>query len=120
MGRLTREYAGSSYRWEAPLVASVLLSSSLPPFPYRSLPVFVTAHASSHTNPRNVNGIIQGHMDVPLNDAGRKESEKLRDHLADVEFVEAWSSSLSRAREVRRGLGVLETWDLAARLNNTS
>ncbi|KAL1408159.1 hypothetical protein Q8F55_004963 [Vanrija albida] len=47
----------------------------------------------------NAQGIIQGHMDVPLNEKGRAEARVLADAVAHVPFVEAHSSSLSRARE---------------------
>ncbi|WWC67496.1 uncharacterized protein I206_101404 [Kwoniella pini CBS 10737] len=47
----------------------------------------------------NVQGIIQGHKDSPLNAHGRKESERLSQRLKDLKITEAWSSPLSRARE---------------------
>ncbi|WWC58997.1 uncharacterized protein I303_101543 [Kwoniella dejecticola CBS 10117] len=47
----------------------------------------------------NVQGIIQGHKDTPLNAHGRKESERLSERLKDLKIHEAWSSPLSRARE---------------------
>ncbi len=49
----------------------------------------------------NLRGIIQGHLDTPLNDHGRRESERLAEHLKGVAFTETWTSDLSRAREVR-------------------
>ncbi|WWC87331.1 uncharacterized protein L201_002220 [Kwoniella dendrophila CBS 6074] len=47
----------------------------------------------------NVQGIIQGHKDTPLNDHGRKESERLAKRLKDLDIHEAWSSPLARAKE---------------------
>ncbi|WWD00138.1 hypothetical protein V866_007046 [Kwoniella sp. B9012] len=47
----------------------------------------------------NVQGIIQGHKDTPLNAHGRRESERLAQRLKDLKIHEAWSSPLSRARE---------------------
>ena len=53
----------------------------------------------------NKQGIIQGHLDTPLNDYGRNEAKLLARRLTNVKFDEAWSSSLSRAKEVNRSLG---------------
>ncbi|KAK4685885.1 hypothetical protein P7C73_g4250, partial [Tremellales sp. Uapishka_1] len=47
----------------------------------------------------NVRGIIQGQMDTPLNDHGRREAALVAHALRDVPFTEAWTSSLSRAAE---------------------
>jgi hypothetical protein len=47
----------------------------------------------------NAKGIIQGHIDTSLNDTGRNEAALLAEHIKDVPFVEAWSSSLARAKE---------------------
>ncbi|WVW78911.1 hypothetical protein I302_100874 [Kwoniella bestiolae CBS 10118] len=47
----------------------------------------------------NVQGIIQGHKDTPLNAHGRKESERLSQRLKNLKIHEAWSSPLSRAKE---------------------
>ncbi|WRT65185.1 uncharacterized protein IL334_002128 [Kwoniella shivajii] len=47
----------------------------------------------------NVQGIIQGHKDTPLNAHGRKESERLAKRLKDLDLHEAWASPLSRAKE---------------------
>lgn len=50
----------------------------------------------------NRHGVIQGHLDTPLNDYGRNEAQFLARRLASVKFDEAWSSSLSRAKEAGR------------------
>jgi broad specificity phosphatase PhoE len=42
-------------------------------------------------------------MDTHLNDTGRNEARVLRHHLRDIPFTVAWSSSLSRAKEVSMG-----------------
>ncbi|WVQ83915.1 hypothetical protein IAT38_006059 [Cryptococcus sp. DSM 104549] len=47
----------------------------------------------------NVDGIIQGHKDTPLNDYGRFEASRLAERLSKYPITEAWSSPLSRARE---------------------
>ncbi|AFR94799.1 hypothetical protein C343_02885 [Cryptococcus neoformans C23] len=50
----------------------------------------------------NVQGIIQGHKDTPLNDYGRFESTRLAKRLSKYSITEAWSSPLSRAKETTR------------------
>lgn len=52
----------------------------------------------------NVSGIIQGQKDTPLNEHGRKEAALVSRRLAKEPFAEIWSSSLSRASEVRPAL----------------
>jgi probable phosphoglycerate mutase len=68
---------------------------------------------------------FQGHLDVPLNDEGRRQAEGLVRPLARIGIDCILSSDLSRAREtaeiVARGLGipVFETYGLReARLGN--
>lgn len=48
----------------------------------------------------NLDGRIQGNMDIRLNDQGRTESRALAEYLAPIPFKEAYSSHLSRASEV--------------------
>lgn len=48
----------------------------------------------------NLEGRIQGNLDIPLNDQGRTESRALAEYLAPIPFKEAYSSHLSRATEV--------------------
>lgn len=50
----------------------------------------------------NLEGRIQGNLDIPLNEQGRTESRALAAYLAPVPFKEAYSSHLSRATEVGR------------------
>ncbi|ODN75182.1 hypothetical protein L202_06381 [Cryptococcus amylolentus CBS 6039] len=47
----------------------------------------------------NLQGIIQGHKDTPLNDWGRFESARLAGALRTVAITEAYTSPLSRASE---------------------
>lgn len=58
----------------------------------------VKRHADTYSNRR---GIIQGHIDTHLNDHGRTEAAAAGRGLRNVRFDEFWSSSLSRANEVR-------------------
>ena len=45
----------------------------------------------------NKSGILQGHLDVPLSETGRGQSELVAQALSQVEFDEIFSSDLSRA-----------------------
>lgn len=47
----------------------------------------------------NKSGILQGWLDVPLNDLGRQQAHQLAATLADVGFATVWSSPLVRASE---------------------
>ncbi|WWD21918.1 hypothetical protein CI109_106406 [Kwoniella shandongensis] len=47
----------------------------------------------------NVQGIIQGHKDTPLNNHGRLESARLAERLRKVKIAEAYTSPLCRAKE---------------------
>ena len=44
-------------------------------------------------------GRFNGWTDVSLNELGRRQSERLRDHLLATEFDGIWSSDLVRATE---------------------
>lgn len=50
----------------------------------------------------NQSGILQGHLDVPLSDTGRKQAELAARALSQVEFDEIYSSDLCRAMETAR------------------
>ena len=53
----------------------------------------------------NVGGRIQGHLDIPLNDTGRGQAERLARALAEREPLTAiYSSDLSRALDTARAL----------------
>jgi broad specificity phosphatase PhoE len=47
----------------------------------------------------NAAGILQGWIDVPLNDGGRRKAREMAAAFADAGFAAIWSSPLSRARE---------------------
>jgi probable phosphoglycerate mutase len=47
----------------------------------------------------NKSGILQGWLDVPLNDLGRSQARVLAAKLANANFDTIWSSPLARARE---------------------
>ena len=47
---------------------------------------------------------IQGYLDIPLNDAGQRQAERLADALADEALQAVYSSDLMRARETARAL----------------
>lgn len=84
----------------------------------------ITDSVSNTDRCSNIQGIIQGQIDTPLNDHGRSEARLLATRLKDTKFDEAWSSSLSRAREVNPQLkdsGQWGTsWVLVDRRNRTS
>ncbi|KAK4685205.1 hypothetical protein P7C73_g4951, partial [Tremellales sp. Uapishka_1] len=46
--------------------------------------------------------LFTGRLDIPLNAAGRTQSQRLAEHLRLVPFTEAWSSDLVRASETAR------------------
>lgn len=62
-----------------------------------ALTVYIVRHGETDAN---LNKIIQGHLDVPLNDTGRSQAHILSQSLRDVPFTRAWSSDLQRASEV--------------------
>lgn len=47
----------------------------------------------------NLSGILQGWIDVPINDQGRRQAHELATAFADQGFAAIWSSPLIRARE---------------------
>jgi 2,3-bisphosphoglycerate-dependent phosphoglycerate mutase len=47
----------------------------------------------------NVDNRIQGQLDVPLNDTGRWQAERLAEALADEDIAVVYSSDLARARQ---------------------
>lgn len=58
----------------------------------------------------NLSGILQGWIDVPINDLGRRQASELAASFAGAGFVAVWSSPLVRSREtaeiVARELGL--------------
>ena len=47
----------------------------------------------------NLHNIVQGQMDIPLNETGEAQARTLADQLADVTFAAIYSSDLSRAMQ---------------------
>lgn len=58
--------------------------------------LYLARHAESEGNAR---GIIQGHSDFPLTEAGKQQAVRLASQLTDVTFAAAYASDLSRARQ---------------------
>ncbi len=52
----------------------------------------------------NTEGRIQGHIDIPLNDKGRWQAERLAQALADEELHAIYSSDLERARDTAQAV----------------
>jgi broad specificity phosphatase PhoE len=47
----------------------------------------------------NIKGILQGWLDVPINEQGRRQAHRLGGTFVDQGFEAVWSSPLARARE---------------------
>lgn len=69
--------------------------------------ICVTRHGETDWN---IAGILQGWIDVPLNDTGRRQASELAVTLADSGFSRIWSSPLQRASETAEI--VANTWRL--------
>jgi probable phosphoglycerate mutase len=52
----------------------------------------------------NTEGRIQGHIDIPLNDKGRWQAERLAEALAGEELHAIYSSDLERARDTAQAV----------------
>ena len=67
--------------------------------------VILISNAQSHlTNgayDSNDKGLVQGQLDIPLNNHGRSQIERLAKHCRLVPFNRIYTSNLSRAVEVR-------------------
>lgn len=63
------------------------------------LTVYFIRHGQTEENAR---GIIQGTLDTHLNETGRHQARLCASVLKDVPFVQAYTSSLSRASETAR------------------
>jgi broad specificity phosphatase PhoE len=65
----------------------------------------------------NADGRFQGRLDIPLNAAGRRQAEALRDRLAAIPFDHIYTSPLRRAEETARIVAGAQTvvadWRLA-------
>jgi broad specificity phosphatase PhoE len=66
----------------------------------------------------NAQGRIQGHTDIPLNEAGRDQAAALATDLADKDVAGVGASDLSRARDTARI--VARTLGLAAPLSTSA
>lgn len=59
--------------------------------------VYLIRHGETDAN---VQKIIQGHLDTQLNATGKRQAQIVGETLRSVRFVAAFTSDLSRAREV--------------------
>lgn len=70
--------------------------------PYSSIMPVINVYVVRHGETvENANGIIQGQLDTQLNELGRMQAERLGDVLSGVRLHYAFTSDLSRARDVR-------------------
>jgi len=69
--------------------------------------ICVTRHGETDWN---IAQILQGWIDVPLNDTGRRQSYELAEALADAGFSQVYSSPLRRASETAEIIA--EVWKL--------
>jgi len=58
--------------------------------------ICLTRHGETDWNKQ---GILQGWLDVPINDRGREQAHAMAAHFAATGFSAVWSSPLARARE---------------------
>lgn len=58
--------------------------------------ICLTRHGETDWNKQ---GILQGWLDVPINDRGREQAHAMAAHFAATEFSAVWSSPLARAYE---------------------
>ncbi|CAE6422670.1 unnamed protein product [Rhizoctonia solani] len=72
-----------------------------PVFMYKKLLVYIVRHGETNENRM---GIIQGHMDTQLNEAGRAQAKLTGKSLKHVNFVKAYSSDSSRAADTARAI----------------
>ena len=59
--------------------------------------IFVVRHGQTAANK---DGIIQGQLDTPLDDTGYAQAQVVGEALKNIVFTDAYSSDLSRARDV--------------------
>ena len=52
----------------------------------------------------NIDRRLQGHLDVPLNEVGRRQAEQVAEALANERFDAMYSSDLSRAMDTARAI----------------
>lgn len=56
--------------------------------------IYVVRHGETNWN---VQGLLQGHTDIPLNEQGVKQAHELKEKLKEISFGKILSSDLSRA-----------------------
>jgi broad specificity phosphatase PhoE len=78
--------------------APALNSAAVRPARVVEIPAHVCIARHGETD-WNAAGILQGWIDVPLNDGGRRKAQEMAADFADAGFSAIWSSPLSRARE---------------------
>ena len=59
-------------------------------------PICIVRHGETDWNKR---GVLQGWLDVPINDLGRRQAHALAQSLADAGLSAVWTSPLVRANE---------------------
>lgn len=62
---------------------------------------YVIRHGETEANR---NGILQGHLDVPLSEKGRRQAQIVAGALSRVRFDSVYSSDLSRAKETAQAI----------------
>lgn len=70
---------------------------------------YVIRHGETKANKA---GILQGHLDVPLSETGRRQARAVAEALSGVRFDAVYSSDLSRARETAEAIMVGRTCPL--------
>ncbi|KAF9014026.1 phosphoglycerate mutase-like protein [Cyathus striatus] len=63
--------------------------------------VYLVRHGETDANKQ---GIIQGHLNTLLNDVGMKQAELVGDALKQIDFDEAYTSDLSRAKHTANAI----------------
>ncbi|MFZ4478722.1 MAG: histidine phosphatase family protein [Rhodoferax sp.] len=58
--------------------------------------ICIARHGETDWNRR---GVLQGWLDVPLNEKGRRQAREMAAAFADAGFAAVWASPLARARE---------------------
>lgn len=58
--------------------------------------ICVTRHGETDWN---ITGVLQGWIDVPLNENGRRQASEMAERFKDCGFARVWTSPLSRASE---------------------
>src|SRR5512142_825206 len=93
----------------APFTHVLVYQLTLPSYPESVTTLLLVRHGETDWNS---DGRVQGHLDVPLNAAGRAQAARLADILASVPIDAIYTSDLSRASETasaiaaRHGLAV--------------